>query len=163
MTAVLVSVAEAIREELASLTLSEDVTLERSYADWDDLLADFTKMRLDVVPASCPTDHFSRSKLQYTCTVNALLRRKIGDDDYDSGRVKTSVVDALVEDLQTIHEYFAPSQPSQNGRRLTSVPSARWLPASGIKAPYSRKMLRDHAQFSGWVSLVYGVPRSFGT
>lgn len=164
MTAILVSVADAIAEELAEVTLSEEFSVDRSYADWDDDLQENQKgVLVDVVPASCSSTLLSRGKLAYVCTVNVLLRKRLNQIDRDrDGKFRNEVIDALVEDLQTINEYFAPSQPDQTGRRLTAMATARWTEQSGIKAPYSRKMLRDHSQFSGWVGLVYSVPRAPG-
>lgn len=179
MTAILVSVAEAIREELASVSLSEAFTLIRSYADWEAELDDFdVRMRLDVVPVECQTVMITRAKHEYQCVVSVLLRKRLADADRltASGRIDNDVIDRLIEDLQTVAEYFSPSQPTLTGRKLTSVPEARWLEEStaggdggdgakrrsGITAPFSRRMLSSHNQYSGWITLVYGVPRGHG-
>lgn len=164
MTAILVTVASAIYDELANLTLSESFTRYRSYGDWEDLLDDLsTTLRIDVVPNTCQSELFDRGSHLYECNVSILLRKRIPVGDRTNGKINNSVIDKYIEDLQEIHEYFAPSQPNLSGLRLASVQQARWLPASGIKAPYSRKVLREHGQYSGWLNVVYGYPRQFGT
>jgi len=174
MTAVPVEVTEAVLEELEALTLSEDVTLERSYADWEAELSDLQAgLRLDVVLADWRTDLATRAKHRHECAVSLLLRRRFTSRDdrviANGGRLHNESVDTLLEDLQSIAEFFAPSQPTYDGRKLSSVPDAAWLPEStiltperrsGVTAPYSRDMLADNSQYSGLVTVVYGVHRA---
>jgi len=172
MAALLVSVAKAITSELGSIDLSESVEIVRSYADWQAKLEDFeTGLRLDVVPVDCPFEQQSRGKYRYECVVNLLLRRTLDprtDRHLSDGRIDPEVIDGYVEDLQTVSEFFAPNQPSYDGRKLTDVSDAAWiaettlLPTarrSGVAAPYSQEMLLKD-QYSGLVTVVYRVVRS---
>lgn len=162
MTATIVSVAGDVVTEIQSLSLSESATVERSYADWDWVLeSDFNSLRIDVVPASFTSELNTRGKLQYVCSVNVLLRKKmVAGDREATGDIDESSVDALVEDLQTIHEHFAPSQltSGKDGLSLTNFQAARWLPESAIRELWSPVMLKDHSQFSGWLTVVFSVP-----
>ncbi len=167
MTAILVRVSEAIRKELESISLSQKVEcLQRSYGDWEDLLEDNERgLRIDVVPNSCLPATIGEARilanrggrLIYECNVSILLRRRFLANEHKNGRVDVGLIDQLVEDLQTVSQFFSPKQPNFQARKLADVQEAAWSPESGIKAPYSRKLLKDPGQYSGWCSVIYNA------
>lgn len=161
-TNVLVVVADGVKAALEGITLSQRFTLSRSYGDWEDLLEDFeSDLRIDVVPQLCESTLFNQGSHEYKCVIAILLRKRLQPADHRSGRIINSVIDQLVGDLQTVHEYFVPSQPSQNGLRLSVVQQARWLSGT-IKAPYSRMMLKS-GQYSGWCEITFGYAKTAGS
>lgn len=160
-TNVLVVTAEAVKTALEGLTLSQRFTVQRNYGDWEDLLSDQdTDLRIDVIPQNTESVIFNRAKHENRLRISIYLRKKLTEGDYRDGRVILSVIDQLINDLQTVHEYFVPSQPNQNGLRLSSVQQARWLEGS-IKAAYSRKMLKA-GQYSGWAEVIFGYAKEAG-
>lgn len=164
MTAILVRVAEAIKKELESITLSQKFTLLRTYGDWEDLLADNDNgLRIDVVPNSCISSLADRTgRIMYECNASVLLRKRFRSHEHINGRIDPSLIDQLVQDLQTVNEYFSPKAPSYQARKLADVPEAAWSPESGIKAPFSRKLLKDPGQYSGWCAVIYNAYVSAG-
>lgn len=160
MTAILVRVAEAIRKELESITLSQRVErLARSYGDWEDLLEDNeTGLRIDVIPNSCISTLADRGgRIIYECNVSVLLRRRFKSHEVKNRRIDPTLIDQLVQDLQTVNEFFSPKQPQFQARKLADVPEAAWSDESGIKAPYSRKLLKAPGQYSGWCAVIYNA------
>lgn len=166
MTAILVRVAEAIRKELESITLSQRFTLARSYGDWEDLLEDTerAKLRIDVVPQACPSQLANRGgQLNYEVSTSILLRYLFVSGEHKSGRIENSRIDQLVEDLQTVHQFFTPKRATGfQARKLADVPEAAWSSDSAIKAAFSRKLLKDPGQYSGWCAVIYDVPVEAG-
>ena len=159
-TNVLVVTANGVKVALEGITLSQKFDLYRSYGDWEDKLEDIqTKLRIDVVPQSCQSELFNRASHEYRVEISVLLRKRFGPGDQRGGRIENDLIDQLVGDLQKVHEYFVPSQSTQSGLRLTAVQQARWLEGS-VMAPYSRKMLRDHGQYSGWCKVVFGYAKA---
>jgi len=168
--AIIIQVADAIVEAIRAIVLSEDFTVRRSYGDWNDTIENVDGLMVDVVPAMFPSTLFTRGSLRYICTVNVLLRRRLGEDArirsgerFDQGRFENAAIDPYVNDLQTIHEYFAPSQPGKAGRQLASLPDAAWQQESANRSTFHRQLLREFGQFSGWNALVYSVSRAAGS
>lgn len=160
MTAILVRVSDAIKKELESISLSQKFSLFRSYGDWEDLLTDNEKgLRMDVIPNSCQSKLLDRGgKLIYECNVSVLLRKRFRAEDRKNGRIDNAAIDQLVDDLQTVHQFFSPKQATNyQARKLADVPEATWSPDSAIKAPFSRKLLKDPGQYSGWTAVIYDV------
>lgn len=165
MASVLVTVAQAVSDELlAATTLGVDLTPVLSGADFDAQLAELGTLRVDVVPISCKSELLTRSKLQYTAQVDVLVRKKFAANDRETnGQIKYSSLTAMLALMEKIAEYFVPAQPNQTGRQLTTMTEATWDGGSEIKTNYSRKMLRESGQFSGWVSLVFKVTKVAGS
>lgn len=161
-TNVLVVTADAVRNAVESVQLSQKFTAHRTYGDWEDLLSDNERdLRIDVVPQSMQSVLGDRKNTDYTIVVAILLRKRLKSEDRKGGRLDNAVIDQLVTDLQTVHEYFIPSQPSQTGRLTGTSLAVRWLESS-IKAPYSRKLLKDPGQYSGWCEIKFGYAKAAG-
>lgn len=160
---ILTDIAQRVKVVLEGVELSQKFDLHRNYGDWEDKLADFDKLlRIDVVPQSCQSTLFDRGAIRYECRISILLRKRIFPQDRKEGRIDPAIIDQLVGDLETVHEYFVPSQPGQNGLLLPSgyTRHANWLEGA-IKAPYSRKLLKE-GQYSGWCEVVFGYSSTPG-
>lgn len=157
MSSVLMQVATAIATELENATtFSETLSPVVSGADFDTKLESLGTLRVDVCPASAKSTLQARGRLKYTVAVDVLVRKKFAAADRETdGQIKMTSLATLLELVEGIGEYFAPCQPNQTGRRLTTLTDAAWDSSSEIKANYSRKMLREAGQFSGWITLVY--------
>jgi hypothetical protein len=164
MTAALIEIADAVVEALADLDLSHEFQPLRSYADWDWELKDNTEeLHVDVVPfGQIVSELASRSQLRYTCTVNVLLRKMIGQDERTedaTGRIENSVVDELLNNLFIIDNFFAPSGYANKDGRLATLTNATWQADSGIRETWSPMMLKK-GQYSGWIGLVYSINKT---
>lgn len=165
MASVLEQVATAIADELDdATTLSQSLSPVLSGADFDTLLQDVGELRVDVCPVSCKATLQARGRLKYVAIVDVLIRRKFAAADRESdGSVKFAELAEMLELVEEVGEYFAPCQPNQSGRQLSTLTNAAWEPTSEIKANYSRKMLREAGQFSGWITLAYSLSKVAGT
>lgn len=164
MASILVEVATAISTELENATtLSETLQPVLSGADFDAKLEELDTLRVDVCPVSAKSTLLARGRLKYTVAVDVLVRKKFGSSDRESdGQIKFASLAAMLELVEEIGEYFAPCQPNQDGRRLSTLTDAAWDASSEVRANYSRKMLRENGQFSGWITLVYVIARVAG-
>jgi hypothetical protein len=163
MAAVQVDIGAAVAATLAQANADGYftplvVTPERSYADWNDALEDLDILHVDVVPQTLGATLADRGRLQYDAQISVLVRKRFGPTARDaSGRLLNAPIDELVLLLQRCYEYFVP------GRALVGQPEIKWKPprtikgtegsGSQFKAVYSRTMLRQNSQFSGWVVL----------
>lgn len=158
MTAVLVSVADAIKGELETPDLGIPISPERSYAEWDIELQDLGTLRVDVVPVFSPNvaDMGTRGSYRYVAPVDIGIRKRFTRTEYEpsTGKLELSDVDNLVELVEAIHEHFA------DGHALAAYPSARWQ-ESKIVASYVKKHLRELRQFTGIVRVTYAVHKDF--
>jgi hypothetical protein len=157
MASVLVTVAEAVKDELALGSFVRTIAPERSYADWDEELTDAGLLHVDVVPVRvADTQLAARGELQYSCEVDIGVRYRFSQEEREqySGRVSVAEVDALVDLVEQFHEYFTDADNA--GRRLSTYTAATWQ-ATDIRASYSRDMLRTLGQFTGVVRVTYEV------
>lgn len=156
-TAVIVDIAEKIKDALNAANLSQSFTAVRSYADWDEALEDFDTLHVDVVPVQNgpATSLDDRSELDYTVEVDVAVRFRFGVTEQDSttGRVDVDEVDALILLLQEIAEFFTTD-------RLTDTNAAIWQ-GTDIKSSWSRKHLREMRQFFGFVRVTFLATKGF--
>lgn len=160
MPAVLVDVADAVKEELKLGTFACEIFPERSYADWEMRLEDIDKTQVDVVPVGVRrTELDARQTLLYLCDVDVGVRRRFSGDDTDdyTGRVELSEVDTLVLLVEQLHEYM--TDADNNGRRLTEYTSAVWQECD-IRSSFVRDHLREMRQFTGIIRVSYEVSKS---
>jgi hypothetical protein len=160
MSAVEVSIADAMVDGLASASLSQSFTPVRSYADWvqplehDDTLKEST-LYVDVVPVATGQEIEAASQvtLGYTCPIDVAVRYKFGQDkmDSDNGRVVLAEIDKLMLLVQEIHELFTL-------RRMQSFVEAAWQGTKRLVAPH-KPHLRDFRQFTGIVRVTFTAHR----
>ena len=160
MGAVLVDVAEAVKDELALGTHLFAIEPERSYADWDMRLEDLDTVRVDVVPVGVRETRLeARGELVYLCDVDIGVRKRFGADDHDdpTGRIELSEIDDLIQLVEQLHEYMVDAD--NNGRRLTNYAAAAWQECS-IRASYIREHLREMQQFTGILRVTYDAAKA---
>lgn len=151
MSAVVVDIAEKIKDALAAATLSQAFTPTRSYAEWEETLDDYNTLHVDVVPVqNGPASNLEeRALAEYTVEVDVAVRYRFGSTDQSgtTGRITTTVIDGLVLLVQEIAEFFLTD-------RLTDATTAVWQ-ATSIQQSWSRKHLREMRQFFGFVRLTF--------
>ena len=152
----LVSIAEAVREELQTAQDADTFAgptwrAERSYADWDLELATTDGVRVDVVLVGngVVIEQQTQTGVAYFVPIDIAVRKKLrAEDDYDGGGpsiLSTTVLDELVDLVEHIAEYFA--TPS---RRLTTYTNAVFDAVTIITAN-DKTTLREMRQFTGVV------------
>lgn len=154
MAAVLVDVADAVKDELASITgLVLAIDPERSYADWDEQLEDLSTLRVDVVPVNVgETELDSRGESRFLCHVDIGVRYRFAPEEREStGRITVSEIDDLLLLLQQFHDHFV---NNGEGRRLTSYTAAAWT-ETNVRTWYVREHLREMGQYTGIVRVTY--------
>lgn len=155
MTAVLVSVADAIVSELLLITgLVREIEPERSYADWDEKLEQLNELHVDVVPvpSTTETDLDGRGATRYQCDVDIGVRYRFDAEERNAdGRISVEEIDELIELLQQFHDHFT---NNGEGRRLTGFAGAVWQETK-VRTWYVREHLRELAQYTGIIRVTY--------
>lgn len=161
--AVSVATAKAVVERIQAATLSQQFTLERSYAEWDleltklDLLElrESDKLRIDVVAHTTEQETAlqTRGGVRYKIPVDIAIRKKFGPDKQndDTGRIEVEEVDALILLLQEVHLLFVK-------QRLGDTNLSVWDGENGgtqILAAPIREHLRTLRQFTGLIRIVF--------
>lgn len=156
-TAVIVDIAEKIKDALNAGTFSVTFTAERSYAQWEEQLEDLDTLRVDVVPlqAGPATNIETRSEVEYLAEIDIGVRKRFGrsEQEAETGRVDSTEIDDLVLLVQEIAEFFTTD-------RLTDTNTGIWQ-TTEIKQSWSRKHLREMRQFFGFVRLTFRVTKTF--
>ena len=165
MGAVLIEVADAVSDALNGHDFGIPFTAQRSYADWNDELADLAEVKVDVVPFRSVPDLDSVGTYEIPVTIDILIRKHFDYSDQDSDQtIPNEIIDPLIKLVQDVWEFFAPSQANgaHTGRlTLTSGLSAAWdsdNPAR-VMADYVRPHLRKMRQFTGWIRVGYVVSK----
>lgn len=129
-----------------------------SCADFDWPLEEADSLRCDVVPADIRSGKETRATLTYETQTTVLLRYKFAATERESdSKFDVDTVDEYIAILHRIHEYFW-------NRSLSGIASLIWNPEnSQIRAQFSSKMLREHGQYSGWLTIGYDKTREPNT
>lgn len=156
MPAVVVSVAEALKEMIAAGTFSQEFTPERSYADWALEFTKATPLRVDVVGviSKQKVELDDNESLRYKAPIDIAIRQRFEADEQSEevgkeGRVLLSKVDAL---MLLTQEIFASVMP----QRLPEFDDAVWQSTEILVAP-DKEMLRTHKQFLSVIRLTFEV------
>jgi len=150
MSALLVTIADALTAELNAHDFGVQFKAERSYADWDELLEELDTLRVDVVPVGYgDADLESRGTLHYLPAVDIGVRRHFGsgDEQENDGRIDQAQIDALVLLVEQIHAFFTKQRPDDTVEAI-------WKQGK-VNVTFNRQMLRDHRQFMGIVRFTF--------
>lgn len=146
MTAVMVSVADALVTALNAATWSPTFTAVRSYAHWADKLESISSLKVDVVPVNHARSSLAtRGSLEYAPEIDIGFRQLLTT-------TTTAAVDTLVALVESVNEWVC-------SRDVASTPVAEWESAS-IRALYVRDHLREWKQFTGIIRVTYRVEKS---
>lgn len=158
MAAVLIEVADALTAELRSAVEDGEFAglhfdPERSYADWDEELADLDCLHVDIVPATYDeTDLDTRGSVGYVVSVDVVIRKKFSQEKrQQNGKIDPEEIDRLVLFVEEIHEYLCKI-------RLTGYEDASWKEAM-IRSAYSREHLRTMGMFLGVIRVSFDVSK----
>jgi hypothetical protein len=156
MAAVLIEVADAVTAELQTAVDSNEFAglqfvPERSYAVWDEELADLDCLHVDVVPVNYEqTDLDARESVGYVVSVDVVIRQKFSQEKrVQSGKIDPEEIDRLVLFVEELHEYLCKL-------RLTDYDEAIWR-ETAIRSAYSREHLRTMGMFLGIVRVSFDV------
>lgn len=165
--AVATTVAKSVLADLEAASLSQTITPERSYADWEEPLetaaTEESRLLVDVVANT--TDQTlvaatrgSEPKIQYIVVVDVAVRCRFGQDKQNSetGRVKIEEVDSLVLLVQEIHELF-------HLKRTANADGIVWHEPAKVLVNPDREHLRKMKQFTGIVRLSFEAFRAQGS
>ena len=158
-----VNVAVAIAAELTAAVAAEtfvlDPTVRRGYIQDRDLkLENITTLRIDVQVAECESEPLSRKTMIYRCRTDICIREKFEQSERESstGAIKTSEIDNRLILVQQIHDFLARDTDDSPGRRLDDMADAVFEEIE-FRPFYYPQHLRENGQFTGIVSVVYGV------
>lgn len=167
MAAVFVEVADAIVEEIQNAAddneFSVKLTVSRSWADANEELPDLGKAQIDVVPFMPSGELETDRLLDYSHTVDVLIRRKFNENEIDlaNGRASRAEIDKMVLLLQEVWELMSP--PNSGELTTASSYSAKWDPiASRIMSFNMRAQLKKLRQYTGLLRLGYRVSKAVG-
>lgn len=145
-----VAIAKAAVQQIQEAELSQQFTLERSYADWDLELHQVEQLRVDVVGLTTgyKLDAIDRSQeLVYTVPLDVAIRKRWGGDEQgdDTGRIPNERIDELMYFTQELASLFTQS-------RLSEYLQGVWKEEPKILAAPIRKHLARR-QFTSIVRL----------
>ena len=132
-----------------ALVSAGEFKAERSFAEWDDILPDWDKLHVDVVPVFDPkTELEDRETVRYDLSVDIAVRKRLGVDSQNqaTGAVLIKAVDDLTSLVESIHDFFLTDRFGEG--------DITWQ-SSTIRSLYSRAQLREHRQFLGIVRLEF--------
>lgn len=159
-------VADAIVDVLEAVTFDLPVKCERSWGDLNEPLPELKYAKIDVVPFMPAADMDTDGRLDYSHTVDILIRRKfdVNEIDVTSGLPPRDQVDEMVLLLQKVWETLIPCAPTQTGRlTLDGGLEAVWDPQmSRIMQFNMRPMLKKIRQYTGLIRLGYKVSKVLG-
>lgn len=156
MAAVIVDVAEAVKEEIKLVSpISRAITPKRLYVDFDVPLEEIGQLRVDVMPKNVSrTELYARGITHYEASVTIGVRYRFGPERRTAfGEVESSEIDNLILLVQQLHDYFV---DEGNGRRLSTYTVAVWRETE-LLYWFDPKHLREHSQFTGLLSVGYDV------
>lgn len=160
--AVLVQVAEAVRDALNEHTFSQKFTARRTYPTWKVPLEKQSVLLVDVVPTSHPRSELeTQGSMGWDCRCVVVIRRKFGDSERKpettEGRpLSNDPVDALILLVEEICKFLY--DPDE--WRLTnshSIDAA--IDNDGVKVltTYNDEHLANNNQFTAAIQVTYGV------
>ena len=154
-------VASAVVAMLEAATLSQRVTPERSYADWESPLEDDEncpqgKLLVDVVANTTgqKCELASRGSYRYTIPIDIAIRKRFATDKQsdDTGRISIDSLDAMALLTQEVHELFQP-------QRLTDFDSGVWLETKILASPLTKHLV-GMRQWTSVVQVTFTVNKA---
>jgi hypothetical protein len=147
-----IEVADGIVAALNSRNFGISFTIERSYADWDELLEDMATVHVDVVPAGYKrAELLDRGTTVFGCLTTIGVRKRFGvSDQTDNGEIDQTKIDRLVTLCEDFHLWLAAS-------RLPTCDAAAWDDTE-VRLEFDRKHLREDRQFTAILRVGHLVP-----
>lgn len=126
MSAVVVEVAEAVKEQLNGHDFGIPLEAVRVHARRRLKADKLTELRVDVVPVMWTNGLASRGSGDTDAIVDVFIRKKMTETEQDhEGQVANEEIDTLVELAEDIADLFRPEQPNRDGG-LTDYDQASW-------------------------------------
>lgn len=154
-----VTITEAVKVAIEAAELSQEFTVERSYADWDLELASNTDLRVDVVAVTTKqtAEPIARGPvIAYTVPVDVAVRKRFATESQDDeGRIPNSLLDPLVYLVQEIHELFALAYLTGN--------VGKWAEPPRILVCPNPRDLRQNKQFTAILRLTFRSERNLAS
>lgn len=154
MASPMIDAAKAVLDELNGNAWSESFTAERSYADWDLDLEDFT-LHVDVVLAAAAVEielSDREGSLDYVVPIQVVIRKRFGVDDRTNGKLNVTEIDSLVQLFDDIFDFFTVD-------RFSGYPAIIWKETRVITAS-ERRSLRENSQYTGVIELRFDAHKA---
>ena len=139
----IVDIADAVVEELNGESFSQAFTAVRAYVPRYEV-KDLKDLTVTVIPGPLAIEGATRGSEKYDYTIMVGIQKKVDDDTPAS-------VDPLMDLVEEIADFLT-------GRRLTSVPAARWE-GTGNDEPFIPEMMDQLRVFTSFVTIGYGLVR----
>jgi hypothetical protein len=157
---ILADIADALVATLNGGTFETSFESARSYGAWDERLASFDKLQVDVVPVTVPVQEdqglATRDSVKFDYSFDVIVRKRFGANDQGvTGSIPNSKIDPLVRLTEQIVT-FVPMQ------FLDGYDEAIWQ-STKLRFVAYRKHLREWHQYTGLVRVAYAVMRDVGT
>lgn len=157
--AIQVEVAKAIALEIENHTFTLSPEVHRRYMwEKDLLLTDGDDLRIDVQVGDCTTTVMTRGSTKYLCQTDIAVRKHFvtAEEIAETGEIDTDEIDRLLLLVHQIHDFFSRDSDDGSGRRLATYNEAAFYSAE-FRPLYVPAHLRQHRQFTGIVTVEYGV------
>lgn len=154
-----VEVAKAIALDIENHTFTLSPEVHRRYMQEKDLiLEDSDDLRIDVQVSDCVTNVITRGSTKYLCQTDIAVRKHFvtAEEVAATGEIDTDELDRLIFLVLEIHDFFARDSDDGSGRRLATYNEAAFYSAE-FRPLYVPAHLRQHRQFTGIVTVEYGV------
>ncbi|NIA06914.1 MAG: hypothetical protein GWP14_04615 [Actinobacteria bacterium] len=139
--AIIIDIAEAVKEELNGGTFSQAFTAERHYQPVFEL-KDMKTLHVTVVPKEIEMQLATRNTSQHDCGVDVAIQKKLESVDL-------AEIDELMGFVEEIIAFIS-------RRKLASVPGALWIKTAN-EPIYAAEHMEQFRQFTSILTLTYRV------
>ncbi len=141
--ALVIDIAEAVKEELTAKTFSQAFTAQRYYQPLFNL-EEMQDLHVSVVPNSLMVHPFGRNLNQYEVKIDVAVQKKFQTDD-------AIELDPLMTLVEEIADHF-------RLKRLTVLPVAIWVKTENVPI-YAQEHMEQLRQFSSILTFTFRVSR----
>lgn len=135
----IISVAEAVKDELNGGEFSQAFTSQRHYQPVFDL-KDMKDLHVSVVPKDIEMQLATRSSSQHDCRIDVAIQKKLQTTDL-------AEIDELMGLVEEVVSFLA-------RRKLASIPNALWIKTAN-EPIYAAEHMEQFRQFTSIVTLTY--------
>ena len=139
--AVIIDIAEAVKEELNGGTFSQPFTAERHYQPVFEL-KDMKSLHVTVVPKDIELQLATRNSSQHDCRIDVAVQKKLEVADL-------AEIDELMGLVEEIINFLS-------RRKLASVPNALWIKTAN-EPIYATEHMEQFRQFTSILMLTYRI------
>ena len=139
--AVIINIAEAVKEELNGASFSQAFTAERHYQPTFEL-KDMKTLHVTVVPKDIEMQLATRNSSQHDCQIDVAIQKKLETADL-------AEVDELMGFVEEIISFLS-------RRKLALAPNALWIKTAN-EPIYAAEHMEQFRQFTSILTLTYRI------